>query len=71
MPIKGEDFVKMTHEEIRNLFPLDKCDYCKTKVRDPSDLQRTSGGLACQDCYDKKMSDNLDKNPIYVPRVRR
>lgn len=80
MAIKGEDFVKLTDEEMEALFsvPDPNCGICNKPIKpyekieyirdskNPNEMQLTH-----EDCYFSEFSKELDEHPIGIPRMHR
>jgi len=72
MPISGKDWVKMTDEDMVNLFKPTKCMTCGVTLHESTTGCRlVEGGCQCSDCYFKDFSEELDHHPIGIPRMHR
>ena len=76
MAISGKDLLKMSNEEIKNYFSIDreKCPICKVNPV-PIDFDEkgerigymADGKWCCPDCHFEAMGNEIEKHPIYNP----
>lgn len=66
------DLAKLTHKQIKQLCPAEKCKICGQEIQFESndDPGHTIGEkLVCEDCYYTAMGDEIEKHPLGIPRM--
>ena len=73
--MRGSDFVKLTDEQIRSMFPEPKCPKCKKPLHEKHRMKFKGKWIeVCGDCYfgefDKEINKHPIHNPSHHPRIR-
>ena len=67
MAIKGEDFAKMSKEQVKAIFKPSLCPICGEPLQ-MYEKHQTSRGVICSDCYFDLLGDEVEQHPVGLPR---